>query len=140
MKGGHGHLIPNESGDVARCGGPALCGICEAEQQQLCTDYQRALEPLKTEPPIPLDEIEKAQRWATLERDGVGASRGARMGSQAAARANLQQHMSHERVLRWCEALSYWQEVAHIRSGIIKDQSAQLDRLRTLLKDAGEQP
>ena len=29
---GHGHVTPNPGGVKARCGGPALCGVCAKEQ------------------------------------------------------------------------------------------------------------
>lgn len=29
---GHGHVIPNKDGSVARCGGPAICSECAREQ------------------------------------------------------------------------------------------------------------
>lgn len=29
---GHGHVVPNEDGSKARCGGPAICSECAAEQ------------------------------------------------------------------------------------------------------------
>jgi hypothetical protein len=29
---GHGHVTPNPDGVKARCGGPALCGVCAKEQ------------------------------------------------------------------------------------------------------------
>lgn len=29
--GNHGWVYPNESGIVARCGGPALCSVCKAD-------------------------------------------------------------------------------------------------------------
>ena len=28
---GHGHVIPNENGALARCGGPAICKECALE-------------------------------------------------------------------------------------------------------------
>lgn len=28
---GHGHVIPRDDGYKARCGGPAICGICRSE-------------------------------------------------------------------------------------------------------------
>lgn len=31
MAKGHGHVIPNEDGTKARCGGPALCSVCARE-------------------------------------------------------------------------------------------------------------
>jgi hypothetical protein len=33
MSEGHGHVFPNENGLKARCGGPALCEVCRAEQR-----------------------------------------------------------------------------------------------------------
>ena len=27
----HGHVIPNEDGSLARCGGPSLCSECKSE-------------------------------------------------------------------------------------------------------------
>ena len=32
---GHGHVTPNQSGAVARCGGPAICEDCWAELMAL---------------------------------------------------------------------------------------------------------
>ena len=32
---GHGHVIPNTNGMLARCGGPALCGECAEELANL---------------------------------------------------------------------------------------------------------
>lgn len=32
---GHGHVIPNENGSMARCGGPGICGVCSSELAQL---------------------------------------------------------------------------------------------------------
>ena len=32
---GHGHVIPNKNGMLARCGGPAICSVCKAEMKQL---------------------------------------------------------------------------------------------------------
>lgn len=29
---GHGHVIPNPDGSLARCGGPGLCAECSAER------------------------------------------------------------------------------------------------------------
>ena len=30
---GHGHVIKNPNGILARCGGPALCSVCREEQR-----------------------------------------------------------------------------------------------------------
>lgn len=27
----HGHVIPNEDGSRARCGGPGICSVCSSE-------------------------------------------------------------------------------------------------------------
>jgi hypothetical protein len=35
MSTGHGHVIPNENGVKARCGGPALCPVCREEQSRV---------------------------------------------------------------------------------------------------------
>lgn len=32
---GHGHVASNEDGNLARCGGPALCPICAAEKTEM---------------------------------------------------------------------------------------------------------
>lgn len=32
MTGGHGHVTPRPDGAKARCGGPAICATCRAEQ------------------------------------------------------------------------------------------------------------
>lgn len=31
---GHGHVIPNQDGSVARCGGPMICAECAREAQK----------------------------------------------------------------------------------------------------------
>jgi hypothetical protein len=33
MSEAHGHVFPNANGLKARCGGPALCVVCRAEQR-----------------------------------------------------------------------------------------------------------
>lgn len=37
----HGHVIPNENGSLAMCGGPVLCGECAAELASLTLDRFR---------------------------------------------------------------------------------------------------
>lgn len=32
---GHGHVIPNPDGTLARCGGLAICSVCKAEMASL---------------------------------------------------------------------------------------------------------
>lgn len=32
---GHGHVVPNKDGSLARCGGPKLCSVCAMEFAQL---------------------------------------------------------------------------------------------------------
>jgi hypothetical protein len=34
---GHGHVSPREDGIKARCGGPAMCKVCQQEQ----AEYER---------------------------------------------------------------------------------------------------
>jgi hypothetical protein len=42
---GHGHIVPNPNGEVARCGGPAFCvtcareGLAELEAGRLSTEW-----------------------------------------------------------------------------------------------------
>jgi hypothetical protein len=35
MNRGHGHVVPRPDGVRARCGGPATCRVCQAEQAAL---------------------------------------------------------------------------------------------------------
>lgn len=48
MSGGHGHVTPRPDGGKARCGGPALCSVCRAEETRevLGAAYVEDLEPL----------------------------------------------------------------------------------------------
>lgn len=34
MTGGHGWVVPNPDGLLAKCGGPSLCAVCAAEKAQ----------------------------------------------------------------------------------------------------------
>lgn len=31
---GHGHVRPRDDGYKARCGGPAICGVCQSEERR----------------------------------------------------------------------------------------------------------
>lgn len=31
---GHGHVIPRDDGYQAKCGGPAVCGVCQGEERR----------------------------------------------------------------------------------------------------------
>jgi hypothetical protein len=39
---GHGHVVPNADGTLARCGGPRLCSVCQAELAELQASARRA--------------------------------------------------------------------------------------------------
>lgn len=61
---GHGHVIPNPGGEVARCGGPALCEECRREQEQVAylrvtniTLTPEQVVALEKAPPGPLEWI-----------------------------------------------------------------------------------
>ena len=38
---GHGHVAPRKDGAKARCGGPAICSVCQRERAQAEQDQRR---------------------------------------------------------------------------------------------------
>lgn len=41
---GHGHVTPRSDGCKARCGGPALCVVCQCEAAQQLAEAKRPLD------------------------------------------------------------------------------------------------
>lgn len=39
---GHGHVVPRPDGAKARCGGPAMCRVCQAEQAAMLAAAQES--------------------------------------------------------------------------------------------------
>ena len=44
---GHGHIVPNADGTVARCGGPRICKACAAELVELQASARRSPAPVR---------------------------------------------------------------------------------------------
>lgn len=44
---GHGHVVPNADGHLARCGGPRTCKICAAELVELQASARRSPAPVR---------------------------------------------------------------------------------------------
>ena len=44
---GHGHVVPNADGTVARCGGPRICKTCAAELVELQASARRQPPPVR---------------------------------------------------------------------------------------------
>lgn len=44
---GHGHVVPNADGHLARCGGPRMCKTCAAELVELQASARRSPAPVR---------------------------------------------------------------------------------------------
>jgi hypothetical protein len=70
---GHGWVVPNEDGSLARCGGPGICKTCQEEMKEKLTEYvaSRPTPPAVTNSLIALwkERTQEAQaRVSQLER------------------------------------------------------------------------
>lgn len=53
----HGWVIPNENGNVAKCGGPAACESCRADLEQQYKSFQREFNSIVMETPEYRDSL-----------------------------------------------------------------------------------
>lgn len=54
---GHGHVIPNKDGSMARCDGPPICPTCNWEKSQLDTATAEGFDPASIPVPNPPKQI-----------------------------------------------------------------------------------
>lgn len=55
---GHGHVIPNQDGSKARCGGPALCPQCAMEMSIVESEYKDSFEKKLLSPDLLLKQMD----------------------------------------------------------------------------------
>ncbi|TFV91398.1 hypothetical protein [Blastococcus sp. CT_GayMR16] len=106
---GHGHVIPNPDGSKARCGGPALCSVCQREalgREDIWTSTPDGA----TAPSEPNVQSatpgEFAARWnACTEEERAGWLRAMQVASEAAVLCRMvhqkpRQHGTVEQLVR----------------------------------------
>lgn len=73
---GHGHVIPRPDGVKARCGGPALCGVCAKELAAQQTQPPGFADWLAAEDMADCVEFDRADLEAAYAAGRAGAERG----------------------------------------------------------------
>lgn len=89
---GHGHVFKRPDGAKARCGGPAMCKVCQAEQRLLERFSVLKNDPSQPKPTI-VQEDSASQRIAELQAENarlaalvVETNKGYQAGAGVAAR------------------------------------------------------
>ena len=70
---GHGHVIKNQNGTVARCGGPAICTECARELASLKPDGHVHVVPKRGR-----QHVEDSRCWCEPELDSDFTAEGGR--------------------------------------------------------------